>query len=107
MPRLKPITKPAHGGCLCCPPVPQKIPLKSRIAVGFGLAAVTRNGKAVWLEGPDDEREDCWTVRKAEFAARKRPGDWRIVLHKPLSGQVYQRQGRNNWVLVEQNEGFA
>jgi hypothetical protein len=48
------------------------------------------------------------TLRAAEARARKAPRhDWRIVLDGPLHGETYQRQGKNRWVLVEKNEGFA
>jgi hypothetical protein len=29
------------------------------------------------------------------------------VLDGPLHGETYQRQGKNHWVLVERNLGFA
>lgn len=81
-----------------------------RIAVGFGDAHVSRDGKVVWREdiGPDSRWEDSWTVMRAENVARKDPNhDWRITLDGPLHGETYQRQGRNQWVLVKKNMGFA
>lgn len=48
------------------------------------------------------------TFRFAEGKARQKPdADWRVVLHGPMHGETYQRQGKNRWVLVESNEGFA
>lgn len=57
---------------------------------------------------PAAPEPDYWTVSRAERLARQDPDhDWRIVLYGPLHGEVYQRHGRNQWVLVESNEGFA
>lgn len=80
--------------------------MSREIAVGFGFAAVTRNGETVWQE--DDRDEMVWQVKDAEKAARKAPrADWRIVLHAPLHGETYQRHGKGRWLLIEKNEGFA
>lgn len=96
-----------HGGCLNCGPRPSVFPRNGRIAVGFGYAALTRDGTEVWSEGPNCEWDDALTGRNAERRARRDPNhDWRIVLEGPLSGRTYQRQN-GRWVLVEQNEGFA
>lgn len=98
----------ALNGCLCCPPILAKFNLRNRIAIGFGYAAVECDGKMIWSEGPDTEFDECWTGMRAENAARRRRrGDWRIIIHGPLSGRTYQRHGKNNWVLVEKNQGFA
>lgn len=49
-----------------------------------------------------------WMVADAERAAVADPDhDWRIVLYGPLHGEVYQRHGLSEWMLVEKNEGFA
>jgi hypothetical protein len=49
-----------------------------------------------------------WTVAQAEKVAATAPDhDWRIVLYGPLHGEVYQRQGAGEWLLVEKNQGFA
>lgn len=47
-------------------------------------------------------------MKDAEAAALADPDhDWRIVLFGPLHGEVYQRHGPGEWMLVEKNEGFA
>jgi hypothetical protein len=79
------------------------------IAVGFGFAACLKDGKPV-LEEPqgDDGWDDFPTGADAEKLAAADPDhDWRIQIEGPLSGRTYQRQGEGNWVLVEQNMGFA
>lgn len=51
---------------------------------------------------------EYWDVARAEEAAALDPDhDWRIVLFGPLHGEVYQRHGPDQWMLVEKNEGFA
>lgn len=96
------------NGCLCCPPALAKFNLRDRIAVGFGFAAVLKDGEPVWAEDPSTKFEDCWTGMKAENAARRSPRhDWQIVMDAPLKGRTYQRHGKNTWVLVKTNQGFA
>lgn len=33
--------------------------------------------------------------------------DWRLEIHGPLGGVVYQRQGCAQWVAIERLDGFA
>ena len=40
-------------------------------------------------------------------ALKDEDNDWRIVIDAPLHNEVYQRQGKGEWVLVEQGIGFA
>lgn len=57
---------------------------------------------------PAAPEPDYWTVSRVERLARQDPDhDWRIVLYGPLHGEVYQRHGKSQWVLVESNQGFA
>ena len=90
-----------HGGCLNCGPRPAQFPPDGVIAVGFGYAALHKDGAPVWSK-------DMMTGADAEALAAQDPDhDWRIVLHGPLSGRTYQRHGPGQWMLVEKNEGFA
>lgn len=80
---------------------------ESRISVGFGCAALTKDGEYVWMEH-NHEWDDCMTVEQAEELAAAEPDpDWRIMLHGPLRGSTYQRHGKMQWMLVEKNNGFA
>lgn len=80
---------------------------ESRIAVGFGMAALKKGEEYVWMED-HHEYEDCMTVAQAEELAKADPDhDWRIVIHGPLRGTTHQRQGEMQWMLIERNEGFA
>jgi len=38
---------------------------------------------------------------------KKQEADWRLVNFQPLHDEVYQRQGKNLWVLVKKGRGFA
>jgi hypothetical protein len=81
---------------------------RARIAVGFGMAALTRDGSLVWEEHSDESWDDLMTGAQAEELAAADPDhDWQITLQGPLSGRTYQRHAPGQWALIEQNPGFA
>ena len=93
--------------CLCCGPRDSHLCAETRIAVGFGYAALTKGDECVWMEC-NHELDDCMTVAQAEELAAADPDhDWRIVLDGPLRGATHQRHGEMQWVLVKTNMGFA
>ena len=98
--------------CLCCPPIPAKAEMDKLIAVGFGAAFVSRDGLGV-LDGEKvaadaKSAEEMLSFADAEKLAAADPDhDWRVHLHGPLHGEVYQRQGAAEWILVESDRGFA
>lgn len=103
--KMKPI-KGGFGGCLNCGYQYDVMPLDATIAVGFGYAGVTKNGKEIYSES--DNKGKDWTCQDAENEAIKEPdNDWRIHLDAPLSERHYQRQGKNRWVLYGKGNGFA
>jgi hypothetical protein len=84
------------------------LPLNAHIAVGFGVAAVTRNGIPVWQEEPNMEFADTLTCEQAEEMAVADPdADWRIHMIGPLKETYWQRQGPGMWVLYKKGQGFA
>jgi len=92
-----------RSGCLNCGPNPRRLVLRTRLAVGFGMVAVKRDGAMVWCG--DDERV---LLRRFELRARNDPNhDWRVSFDGPLSSTTYQRHERNTWVLIERGMGFA
>lgn len=108
--------------CLCCPPIPGKACLTKIIAVGFGGATATRDGDCVadgengllFVHGDSLEcREPIQTEDFIRFADIEKMAvadpdhDWRVQLHGPMHGEVYQRQGEGEWLLVEKDDGFA
>lgn len=111
--KLQPLTTADAGlrsGCLTCGPQPTVLAMNACIAVGFGDAGVTMDGKTVWSEAEaDDEDEDSyWSAERAEQAALADPDhDWRIYYHGPLSESEYQRQGVGQWLLISKGMGVA
>lgn len=102
--------KPGPNPCLNCPDPKDVLDLTGggRIAVGFGDAHLSRDGKIVASETNGADWDDCLSFKDAEKMAAKDPDhDWRIVLNGPLHGETYQRQGTGKWVCVESNQGFA
>lgn len=96
-----------HGGCLNCGPRPSQFPPDGIIGVGFGFAALLCDGQVVHQEG-DSPNGELMTGAQAEKIALKNPDhDWQIILDGPLSGRTYQRHGPDEWMLVDQNMGFA
>lgn len=98
-----------HGGCLSCGPRPSFFPMADVIAVGFGYAALHRNGVPVYEEphNPKNNNEYMTGAEAEKKAAADPDNDWRIVFDGPMSGRTYQRHGAGEWALIEQNKGFA
>lgn len=104
---LLPPAEHIHIGCLNCSTAARVAPMEMLIAVGFGSAYVTKDDECVYDEQmvTDDK---YWTVQDAENLAKLDPDkDWRITKMGPMHGETFQRQGENNWVCIESNEGFA
>lgn len=101
---------PIEGGpnpCPHCPPIPTQAPMDKLIAVGFGFASVARDGEQV-IDCENPPGEEYLTFADAEAMAAIDPDhDWRVILYGPLHGETYQRQGVEQWVCIERNEGFA
>lgn len=106
--KLKPLeSKDIHVGCINCSTAARVAPMDMLIAVGFGSAIVTKDDELIYDEN-SISGDNYWTVQDAENLAKLEPDcDWRIEKHGPLHGETFQRQGENNWVCVESNEGFA
>lgn len=94
--------KPLGGSC------PLKLILNTPIVAGFGTAIITKNKKIIYFEPANIKFEDAPKLRKFEKMAREEPNtDWRYKLDLPLRSAEYQRQGKNNWVLIKSGQGFA
>lgn len=95
-------------GCINCQQPTEILPMDERIGVGFGYAALEKDGAPVWVENSHMEFDELMTIAEAEELALKEPdADWRIHLVAPLSDRHYQRQGAGQWVLYEMGKGFA
>lgn len=115
MKKLKPLKntfKNRSKGCLICGLLPIKLPMNYKLIEGFGDNYITKNNKIFFRSDSWDGTKESWkkarTLMWIENKARKDPNaDWRVINIAPLHGEVYQRQGRNNWVLVKKDKGFA
>lgn len=112
--KVEPYQGTIHHGCLNCGGTHDVAPMDMLVAVGFGYAAVTRDGHEVYQEdinamlNSEDDDEALPTLEKFEAMAKADPDhDWRVVLHGPLRGREYQRHGEAHWVLIDSNQGFA
>lgn len=107
---LPPVTKDnLHTGCLCCSTAAMIAPLDMIIAVGFGVAQAWKGDELIYSEAHSDEDEvEYMTVGELEKLADADPEhDWRIIKYGPMHGETFQRQGKDKWVCVESNQGFA
>ena len=55
-----------YGGCLNCGPRPAQFPPEGVVAVGFGYAALHKDGEAVWTEGETVADNSMMTGADAE-----------------------------------------
>jgi hypothetical protein len=102
--KVKPYDGHIYQGCLNCPTVEKTASLDTVVAVGFGEANISKDNKIVYRDNGKDVR----TLAEFEDMAKKDPDhDWRLFLLAPLRGREYQRQGDNQWVLIDSNMGFA
>ncbi len=103
-----PAIKGGPRGCLNCGYTHSILPLKTRLYNSFGGYHITKNGKLFFMEDTQKEYDECKTLQYIENRARKSPGsDWRCIVSLPLRGAEYQRQGKNKWVLIREDRGFA
>ena len=112
--KLPPHTNP-HIGCLNCGGGEMRgtaakitAPMSTRLYNGFGGWHITRDRESVYAGPVDADYSEYPTLMKFENMARKAPDhDWRAECVLPLREATYQRQGRNEWVLISSGPGFA
>lgn len=104
-----PVVKRIFHGCITCSTSNYTANMHKQIAVGFGSAFVTKN-KKFFYDGERDYQNDKEpkSFYHIERIARKHPRcDWRIHFYGPMKTEVYQRQGKNKWLLIKSESGFA
>lgn len=102
--KVEPIDpKEIHIGCLTCSTAAPTLRMNRIMATGFGQVTVTKGDEMIW-SGDDPERE---ASEFEELAAKDPDHDWRIEFVGPLHGETYQRHGKENWVCIASNAGFA
>lgn len=87
-----------------CPPPPEEsLSLETRLSVGFGWVSVQCDGQTIW-HGDNDRKK----LKSVERQARREPyRRWTVEFYGPMSGAIYERKGRDEWVLISKNAGFA
>lgn len=98
-----------HIGCLNCSTAALEAPMEMQIAVGFGSAVVTKDGEHYYDgEQAYHEGKTVKTVGDIEKEAAADPNhDWKIEKFGPMHGETFQRHGKEKWVCIESNQGFA
>lgn len=85
------------------------------ICVGFGIAAVYRDGK-VFADGENERRrflltsDGVVTLRRVEKWIRRHGAGgsrWTAAIRAPLWDATWERKRPGKWVCVEAGEGFA
>jgi hypothetical protein len=77
---------------------------------GFGFCDLTRDGEDhthYALTIFDGEEAVMLMQDFEDIAAGDPEHDWRLTIHGPMYGVVYQRHGESEWVAVERLDGFA
>jgi len=112
--KLKPILKP-YRGCLNCDcgemqKIENKIvaELNTVLYNSFGGWRITKDNKVIY-QGPSDlEFYEYPKLIDFELKAQKDPDhDYRAICNLPLRYAEYQRQEKNQWVLIKTGEGFV
>ena len=97
-----------HIGCLNCSTT--QWPKVSMLRKIWGEGTIIKNNKTVYdarMEN-DVSWENAPTLMKFENMARKDPdADWRYEHISALHEEEYQRQGKNNWVMIRSGMGYA
>lgn len=97
--------KSTHVGCLCCSSAGNFLPMETELYQGFGGYRVEKNGKLFYMANCNSDNNK--TLSDIEQIAAITPNAyWRVIAFMPLHGETYQRQ-KGEWLLVEQNMGFA
>lgn len=107
--KLKPVPKDkVHIGCLHCSTV-QYPKASMRTKIWGEIETITCDGEEIFTTKFDDENyAKSPTLMTFENMARKKPdSDWRYIHMTALHDEEYQRQGKNNWVMVKSGKGYA
>ena len=95
-------------GCRNCGRTQELLSMDTPIIAGFGSAIIQKDDEVVYSEPSDIEFVDAPLLSNFEELAMKEPeADWRYHLDLPLRSAVYQRQGKEKWVLIKKGQGFA
>lgn len=79
--------------------------LEMPIAVGFGIARITKDNEIVFDE--QDDEENFHLLEEFDDRAENEPGVWQCVLNAPLWNATWQRVASRQWKCIESGKGFA
>lgn len=100
----------APRACLCCPPRPITVAMDVDPHPGFGGCDLSKDGERYYdysLTIYSMEPDVMLMQDFEDIAAGDPDHDWRLAIHGPMYGCVYQRHGEMEWVMVEKLDGFA
>ena len=84
------------------------LPMDTKIIAGFGMADIYKDGEIFYSADHNLDWDEAKDLLHFERIAVKSPtSDWRFELNLPLRSATYQRQAKNQWVLIEKGLGFA
>lgn len=105
--KLKKPIKPEdlYIGCLNCSTATLRVKMNRIFYYGTTLY---RDGRILWAAKNNDNPKNGVSARMIENLAARYPYcDWRIEFRTPMHGEVFQRHGKNLWVCIESNDGYA
>lgn len=79
--------------------------LEMPIAVGFGVAKITKDDETVFRE--QDDKENFHYLKEFDARAENEPGIWQCVLEDPLWNATWVRIAQGQWKCIESGIGFA
>lgn len=105
---LKKGIKAGNTTYLCCPDTVQKLDLKTKLYHGFGGWTITKNVQTFFIDKRDVEWDEYKDIQHVEeLIGDDDQNEYIADLYLPLRGSTYQRHSKNNWILINKNEGFA
>lgn len=104
---LLPSIGAVRTGCLNCSPRPATLPLDADVHPGFGEVVLKRDGEVVERDVWGGILVEHYENRASCTSRTQDAHDWRLEVHGPMGGVVYQRHAPGEWVAVERLEGFA
>lgn len=106
----KPGIKAGSASCLCCGGLTVEVlALKTKLYnSSAGGWSVTKGGQPFFCDQRDVEFEEYYDVEHIESLIGEDPDtEYLAHVYLPLRSATYQRHSKNNWVLIENGEGYA
>ena len=87
----------------------QTLELNTILYCGLGGWTIWKNGELFFEDSRDYEFEHFRTLEYVEdmIGDFNETDEYLARLHAPLQEAIYQRQAKNTWLLIDQEQGFA